>query len=409
MYNSKVLLGITGSIAAYKSAYLISKLVQKGFEVRVVATESALKFIGKATLEGLTGNRVYTDSFEEGEMMSHISLVKWADITIVCPASGNTINKMAAGIADNLLTSLFLAHDWTKPYLIVPAMNTNMFEHPATKDAIKKIESWGAEVFPTAEGYLACGDIGKGKLLEPDEIFERILIAVSNKQKPEKKLKVLVTAGGTKEEVDGIRYFTNLSTGKTAAAVADYFLRRGHDVIYLYAQDAKIPSVKCRLIKYTDFKNLEVELKTILGTESFDAIIHNAAVSDYTPELIEINGQKFSIPLSQKIDSENKRLTIILRKNQKLIDRLKEYSKNIKLTVVGFKFTSSEDVFIRNEAVEKLFKHSGCDYVVLNDKRNRDENNMQNNFAIYDNINKLQDCSTSFELAQELEKILIKK
>ncbi|MCK9211489.1 MAG: phosphopantothenoylcysteine decarboxylase, partial [Ignavibacteriaceae bacterium] len=123
MSNYKILFKITGSIAAYKSAYLISILVQNGFEVKVVATDYALKFIGKATLEGLTGNKVFTDSFEEGEMMSHINLNKWADLTIICPATANTINKLAAGIADNLLTSLFLAHDRNKPYLIAPAMN----------------------------------------------------------------------------------------------------------------------------------------------------------------------------------------------------------------------------------------------------------------------------------------------
>lgn len=125
-------------MAAYKSAYLVSKLVQNGFEVQVVMTEASLKFIGKATLEGLTGKPVLIDHFEDGKMMNHISLVKWADLTILCPASANTINKMANGIADNLVTSLFLANTWDKPYLVVPAMNTLMFNHPATQESLEK-------------------------------------------------------------------------------------------------------------------------------------------------------------------------------------------------------------------------------------------------------------------------------
>src|SRR4030043_2048298 len=132
MSKYKILLKITGSIAAYKSAYLISKLVQNNCEVKVAAIDSALKFIGKATLEGLTSYPVYTDSFEEGQMMSHINLVKWADLTLIAPATANTINKIAAGISDNLVSSLFLAHARKKPYLIAPAMNTAMYEHPAT-------------------------------------------------------------------------------------------------------------------------------------------------------------------------------------------------------------------------------------------------------------------------------------
>jgi len=406
MCKSKILFGITGSIAAYKSAYLISKLVQNGFEIKIVATDSALKFIGKAALEGLTGSRVFTDSFEDGEMMSHINLVKWADMTVVCPASGNTINKMAAGIADNLLTSLFLAHDWTKPYLIVPAMNTNMFEHPATQESIRRLESWGVKILPTAEGYLACGDIGKGKLLEPDEIYERILITIKNKQKPLRKLKVLITAGGTKENIDGVRYITNLSTGKTASEIANYFLRRDHEVVYLHANDSVIPTVPGRQIVYVNFNDLNSKLKNILESEDFDAVIHNAAVSDYSPESLTIKEQRISIPASQKIDSESDQISIYLKKNQKIIDHIKDYSKNKNIAVIGFKFTNTKEVDEREDAVKKLFEHSKCDFVVLNDKNDRDDKNQQMNFSIYKSNRKIEECSTFFMLAEKLEEIL---
>ncbi len=184
MSNYKILFGITGSIAAYKSAYLISKLVQNGFEVKVVATENSLRFIGSATLEGLTGNKIYVDAFESGEMINHINLIKWADLILVCPASANTINKFANGVADNLLTSLFLAYDFTKPFLIAPAMNTNMYQHPITRESIKKLNKLGIKILPTGEGYLACGDSGSGKLLDPDIIYEQILILLNKiKQK----------------------------------------------------------------------------------------------------------------------------------------------------------------------------------------------------------------------------------
>jgi phosphopantothenoylcysteine decarboxylase/phosphopantothenate--cysteine ligase len=403
MSKSKILIGITGSIAAYKSAYLISKLVQNNFEVKIVATEYALKFIGKATLEGLSGSQVYTDSFEEGKMMSHINLVKWADLTIVCPASANTINKMAAGISDNLLTSLFLAHDWNKPYLIVPAMNTNMFEHPATQSSIKKLETWGVQILPTAEGYLACGDIGKGKMIEPDEIYERILISLSAGNKPKKKLNILITAGGTKESIDGVRYISNLSTGKTAASIADYFLRRNHDVTFLHSADSAVPYNSCKKIKYNDFNSLNENLKNILSSENFDVIIHNAAVSDYSLESINIGNEKHIATFAKKINSEIDSMTLNLRKNEKLIDKLKEYSSNKKIKLIGFKFTSTDNVEERENSVKNLFAHSGCDFIVLNDRNNRDENNQQKNFSIYDADKKLVECSTSFELAKELE------
>lgn len=153
MSKYKILFQISGSIAAYKSAYLISKLVQNNFEVQTVVTQSALQFIGKATLEGLTGKPVLMDTFEESNMMSHIELMKWADLIILAPASANTINKMANGIADNLVTSLFLAHKWDKPYLIAPAMNSAMFKHPATQKSLQTLIDWGIIVLPTDAGY----------------------------------------------------------------------------------------------------------------------------------------------------------------------------------------------------------------------------------------------------------------
>ena len=242
MSNYNILFKVTGSIAAYKSAIIISKLVQGGCKVNVVATESALKFIGNATFEGLTGNKVFTDSFAEGEMMSHINLVKWADLVIIAPATANTINKLASGVGDSLLTSLFLAHDWNKPYLIAPAMNTKMFNHPATKDSMNKLASWGVKILPTDIGYLACGDVGEGKLLDTDLIYAEIISSLSAISKNGKS--VLVTYGGTSESLDGVRTISNISTGKTGAAIAEQLAACGHKVTVLRSANSLVSKLK---------------------------------------------------------------------------------------------------------------------------------------------------------------------
>jgi len=405
MSSYKILFKITGSIAAYKSAYLISKLVQNNCEVKVVATEDALKFIGSATLEGLTGNPVYTDSFAPNQVMSHINLDKWADIVIVCPATANTINKFANGAADNLLTSLFLAHDWTKPYLIAPAMNTLMYQHPATQASLKKLEEWGVIILPTAEGYLACGDTGKGKLLEPDEIYERIFTALANDNKENKKLRVLVTSGATKENIDGVRFITNLSTGRTGAAIADYFCRGNSFVTALLGEDSIVPSNDCEKIFFKDFNDLNVKLEKLLSENDFDAAIHLAAVSDYSLDSIEMDGQKFNLPIDKKISSEQSSMILNLKRNFKIVEKLKSYSRNKNIAVTAFKFTNTESVEERRAEVEKLFLKSAeaITFVVLNDKSGRTNGNVQAGFRIYDRAMNFQSCSTAFELAQKLE------
>ena len=409
MSKYKILFGITGSIAAYKSAYLISKLLQNDFEVKVIATENALKFIGKATLEGLTGHSVYTDSFAEGGMMDHINLVKWADLAIVCPASANTINKMANGIADNLLTSLFLAHDWTKPFLIAPAMNTLMYQHPATQSSLKKLEEWGVKILPTAEGYLACGDIGRGKLLDQDEIFEHIRAALQNRYEDlSAKLRILITAGATRENIDGIRFISNLSTGKTASLMADHFLIKNHNVTYLHAAGSSLPQHKCERVEFSSFENLQDQLRTLLNQNEYDSVIHLAAVSDYSLDSVEIDGEKYPAPITQKIDSGSDNMQMNLRKNPKLVDSIIKHSKNKNLSLVAFKFTNTTDEKLKAEAVEKLFQHSNCSLVVLNDLSDRTENDIQTNFKIYSSKNEVASCGNAADLAKEIELLLIK-
>lgn len=172
--SKNILLQLTGSIACYKAAYLISQLVKAGHEVQCIATNSALEFIGNATLEGLTRKTTLNGVFEKNHHLAHIDLIKWADVLILYPASANTVNSLAAGLAPDLIGSLFLANNFKKPYWIAPAMNVNMYEHPATKSSLKKLEDWGAFIFDTEEGILACGDSGKGKLIDPVFVYDKV-------------------------------------------------------------------------------------------------------------------------------------------------------------------------------------------------------------------------------------------
>ncbi|MBU2494349.1 MAG: bifunctional phosphopantothenoylcysteine decarboxylase/phosphopantothenate--cysteine ligase CoaBC [Bacteroidetes bacterium] len=406
MSNYKILFKISGSIAAYKSAYLISKLVQNGCEVQTVATESALEFIGKATLEGLTGKQVITDTFVSGGMMSHINLVKWADLTILAPATANTINKLAAGIGDNILTSLFLAHTWEKPYLIAPAMNMWMFDHPATKSSLEKLKSWGVEILPTGEGYLACGDMGKGKLLEPDLIFNRIEELLENKKKPKNKLSILITAGGTREDIDGVRFLTNLSTGKTAAAIADHFISAGYNVTYLHAPDIILPKGNCEKIIFTSYKSLDEAVKKELSSKKYNAVIHNAAVSDYSVESVVVADKIYNVPFSEKLPSSEENISLNLKRNEKIVNKIKSYSKDILLT--AFKLTANQNEERKLEQVNKLFHDSSADFVVQNDISNRMGGNVQQMFSVYGK-EKLTEVKNVGELAVELEKLFLSK
>ncbi len=169
-----VLFQLSGSIACYKACSVVSGLVRDGHTVQCVASESALKFVGAATLEGLSGRELLTETFQPGRWMEHIELNRWADLSLLCPATANRINKMAAGIADDLLGNLWLTHDFAKPLVIAPAMNTKMWTHPITQSSLEKLESLGVKVLKPGAGNLACGDIGEGRLMEPDEILSAL-------------------------------------------------------------------------------------------------------------------------------------------------------------------------------------------------------------------------------------------
>ena len=390
MKKSNILFGLSGSIAAYKSADAVSKLVQKGYNVQVVTTKSALKFIGPATLEGLTGKEVISDTFIPGKMMSHIDLVKWADIMILAPATASTINSMHHGLGNNLVLSLFLAHDWDKPYYIAPAMNTKMWMHPATTLSLEKLKNWGVKILEPEEGALACGDYGAGRMVSSDLLVKTIEDYKNNKI----KLSVLITSGGTKEPIDGARFISNISTGKTAAKVAEVFINNGWDVTFLSSKDSKKPNGKCKKKKFSTFNDLDKEIKSLIGNRKFDVFIHSAAVSDYTPEKVN---EKI------KINSTKKTLTLTLKKTPKLVNKVLSNSHNKSMKLIAFKFTVNLDMDQKNKKIEKLFKDSNADIVIQNDISDRKEDR-QTGYNIYNEKGKISEAMDAHSLGNILQK-----
>lgn len=373
MSGSKLLFILTGSIAGYKACDAISRLVQRGHRVRAVLTESARNFVGEATLEGLTGERVATELFAPGAALDHIELVRWADAIVVCPATANTLNRFAAGLADDLAGALLLAHDWKKPCLIAPAMNPAMWQHPATIASVAKLAGWGASFIAAGAGRTACGEIGVGRLAEPEEIVAAIEAALGGAAVPTpgRRLRVLVTSGATSEPIDGVRVLTNTSSGRTGAGIAAHFGGLGHDVVLLRARDSAAPAAAgIRQESFFSFADLESALARLLASESFDAVIHAAAVSDFGVETVVAGGVEHP-PGAAKLDSSTPPV-IRLRRHPKLVERLQALSRNPALTVIAFKLTAGAGAAEVQAAVTSLLERAGAALVVHNDLAARD-------------------------------------
>lgn len=391
----------TGSIAAFKACDAVSQLVQRGHQVRTVATTSALKFIGSATLEGLTGQPVVSDLFAGGQAMEHINLTRWADAVVVCPATANTINRLAAGLGDDLVGALFLAHDRTKPWLVAPAMNPAMWSHPATVGAVEKLRLWGVRFLPVGTGRTACGETGAGRLAEPSEIVAVVESAVA---RPVRRLRILVTSGGTSEPIDGVRVITNTSTGRTGAGLAEHLVRCGHDVVLLRARTAAPGPPLAREETFETFADLDAALTRRLGGEVFDVVIHAAAVGDFAVASITVDGVEQ--PPGSKLDSHFP-LLLGLRPQPKLVTALRARSRNAQLTIVAFKLTSGATTPETRAAVEGLFAQGAPDYVVHNDLAARGEGFDDFPADIHARSDRTTvHCATRRDFAVALEKIL---
>lgn len=275
-----VVLGVTGSIAAYKIANLASALKKLNADVNVIMTRNATNFINPITFETLTGNKCLVDTFDRNfeYNVEHVSLAKRADIFMVAPASANVIGKIAGGIADDMLTTTIMAAKC--PKLISPAMNTNMYENPIVQDNIKKLEHYGYEIIDPANGYLACGDTGAGKMPEPDTLLAYILRTISHEKDMAGK-KVLVTAGPTQEAIDPVRYITNHSTGKMGYAIAKNCMMRGAKVTLVTGKVAIEPPMFVDVIPVVSAADMAEAVKKAAREQ--DIIIKTAAVADYRP------------------------------------------------------------------------------------------------------------------------------
>ena len=276
-----VLLGVSGSIAAYKTAYLASSLKKLNADVHVLMTENATNFINPITFETLTGNKCLVDTFDRNFEFSveHVSLAKKADVVMLAPASANGIGKIAHGIADDMLTTTIMACRCRK--IIAPAMNTNMFENPIVQDNLKTLERYGYEIITPATGYLACGDTGAGKMPEPELLLEYILREIAC-EKDMEGLKVLVTAGPTQEPVDPVRFITNHSTGKMGYAIAKVCMRRGAEVTLVSGPTAAQKPEFVNYIPVTTAREMFEEVTSRAREQ--DIIIKAAAVADYRPK-----------------------------------------------------------------------------------------------------------------------------
>ncbi|UXR64125.1 bifunctional phosphopantothenoylcysteine decarboxylase/phosphopantothenate--cysteine ligase CoaBC [Bdellovibrio bacteriovorus] len=421
MSKSKVLFMMTGSIACYKACHVISRLVQNNCEVQVVASPSALKFVGNATLEGLTGRPVVSDMYAAGNVMDHIHLMRWADLILVAPATANFLNKAAQGVGDDLIQTLFLAHDFKKPFLIAPAMNTSMYLHPVTQKSLTALKEMGLQILDTASGILACGEEGWGKLLEPDLILKLTLEALHQKPAADEpkasaapkssalsKVKVLVTAGGTQEPIDTVRVISNLSSGRTGIALAEYMTEMGFDVTLLQAHGSPKSEHVGRRDLFVSFATLDEKIKHYLSTESFTHVIHAAAVSDYSVDTIEVNGQQYKPFEVKKVSSDADSMQIHLKRNHKIVDRLKDYSLNKDLKVIAFKLTSHASPEQRTAAVEKLFANSKADFVVHNDLSEIDIVKRTHKFTLYNHQGYVA-CDNLDQLTSELIRVLMPK
>lgn len=310
-----VLLGVTGGIAAYKTASLASMLVKNGYDVQVLMTQNATNFINPIVFETLTKHKCLIDTFDRNFEFSveHVALAKWADIVMIAPATANVIGKLAHGIADDMLTTTVMACRKCRK-IIAPAMNTEMYLNPVVQDNMKMLEKYGYEIIKPAEGYLACGHIGAGKMPEPEVLYEYIYNAIAYEKDMEGK-KVLVTAGPTQEAVDPVRYITNHSSGKMGYAIAKVCAARGADVTLVTGPTSIPKPLFVKVVPVTTAKDMFEAVKK--EAEMADIVCKAAAVADYRPKYVS----------DEKVKKSGEQLVLELEKTDDILQYLGEHKR----------------------------------------------------------------------------------
>ena len=345
----KILLGVTGSIAAYKSATLIRLLVKSGAEVRVIMTKAAEGFIPALTIATLSKNKVLTDLFEEDTWANHVMLGRWADLMLIAPASCNTIAKMANGICDNLLQAVYLSA--TCPVMIAPAMDEDMWHHPATQSNILRLKSHGNTILPVENGELASGLTGEGRMAEPETMIGMIRDLLEKKNDLAGK-NVLISAGPTYEAIDPVRFIGNHSTGKMGIALANECLSRGAGVTLVMGPSAENIPAECRTIKVQNASAMYDAC--VKEFASADIAIMCAAVADYTPATVA----------EEKIKKNGDSLTLELVRTKDILQKLGELKSGGQV-LAGFALETEHE---KENALKKAVSKN-ADFIVLNSLR----------------------------------------
>ena len=350
LQGKKIVLGVTGGIAVYKAVDLVSRLRKAGCEVRVVMTEHAQQFVTPLTFKEISGNAVATSMWNANQEFNveHIALANWADAFLVAPATANILAKMACGIADDLLSTTLLAAQ--APIVVCPAMNTGMYQNPATQENIAKLQERGVTIMPPAVGHLACGTSGPGRLPEPQQIVEFMSAFFAGREGDLRGLRVLVTAAGTREPIDPVRYVGNRSSGKMGYAVAQMAAERGADVLLISGPSALATPPNVRVVNVETTNEMLEACLAAYG--DVDIVIKAAAVADYRPR--DVADQK----IKKKTDDA---LTVVMDKNPDILKTLG--AKKEQQVLVGF---AAETQNLLANAREKVVKKN-LDMIVAND------------------------------------------
>lgn len=349
MYNGKkILLCVTGGIAVYKAAALTSKLTQAGFNVKIILSDAAAKFVTPLTFQALSKNDVYTDTFDEkdSKVIAHIDLADWADLVLVAPATANTIGKLAYGLGDNMITTTLLAT--TAPVWVAPAMNVHMYDHPAVQKNIMTLAQYGYQFIEPSEGYLACGYVGKGRLEEPEKIVELVKLFFTKKNPKLIGKKVIITAGPTQEAIDPVRYITNHSTGKMGYAIAEEASKAGADVLLI---SGPVSMAAPNGVTVVNVKSAEDMYEAVIKEyDQADVVIKTAAVADYRPK----------VQHDHKIKKQPGEQVLELERTKDILFELGQ--RKDKQILVGF---AAETDHVEEYAMGKL-KKKNADMIVAN-------------------------------------------
>ena len=395
LLNKKILLIICGGIAAYKSLEIIRNLKKRNVKIKTILTKSAKNFVTPLSITSLSKEKVYDDIFStENEMeMDHISLSRWADLIVVCPATANTISKLSSGTSDDLASTVMLASD--KDILLAPAMNVRMWEHPSTKENLIKLKNYGYKFIGPDIGEMACGEYGEGKMTEPTEIIKEIDSYFENKTK-NNKFKALITAGPTQEYIDPVRFITNKSSGKQGFAIAKSFRDNGFETTLISGETNLNP---INGVKFIKVKTAEEMFRQTLNNLPVNVAVFCAAVADYKVK-----------NYSNKKLKKKENLNLILEKNIDILSHISNHNSLRPKLTIGF---AAETNNLYENSITKL-KEKNCDWIIANNVSDKtigfDSNDNEISIlyrdGTYENLNKMSKSLIATELVSRVIKKL---